>query len=89
MALGKITRIYSSSCLECTGSNDMRVMGYFLFGDRGYLISIDDSLVSSISTHSWSYQDMISPKLIIDNEMSKIDIFRSSDPDAVIMDIGV
>lgn len=90
MALGKITRIYKDTCLTCTGSNDLRAMGYFIFNGCSELIWADDEVQIFIEFHSWHVYDPTRLVLVVDNELTKCWIYKNNNESGVVvMDIGV
>lgn len=86
MALAKITRISKTNrILNCTGSNDCRMLGGFLFRSTCELTAAHDRPL-----HTWYIgTTTFFSSVVFDSELQDAHFWKESEPFATVMDIGV
>lgn len=90
MALAKVTRISSTNrILNCTGSNEMRMLGSFLFRETCELTTYPRHVLAN-ATHAWYIgTSKFFSAVVFDSELQDAHFWKESEPFATVIDIGV
>ncbi len=90
MAIAKMLKVcFGKAVINCTGSNDVRLLGSFFFKKHGVLVtaSISDALNNG---HAWFVgTSPFFTKTVFDNQLQDAQIWQDAGDVTTVLDIGV